>query len=58
MKKQDVSMLVKDLKSREELINSIKNILIFVIAILLIVWANQDLLKVFKEIILLFYNNW
>ena len=57
MKKQDVSMLVKDLKSREELINSIKNILIFVIAILLIVWANQDLLKVFKEIILLFYNN-
>ena len=57
MKKQDVSMLVKDLKSREELISSIKNILIFVIAILLIVWANQDLLKVFKEIILLFYNN-
>ena len=57
MKKQDVSMLVKDLKSREELISSIKNILIFAIVILLIVWANQDLLKVFKEIILLFYNN-
>ena len=57
MKKQDASMLVKDLKSREELISSIKNILIFAIAILLIVWANQDLLKVFKEIILLFYNN-